>query len=371
MLDLKKHFDILASEQQPYSPHRSEPAPISVPIVSVHLITYQHVNYISQCLENILRQKTSFPFEIIIGEDESNDGTRDICVAYADKYPGRIKLFLRTRGQTVIPRPDGGYIYLNGKLTLRACRGKYIALCEGDDYWTDPLKLQKQVDFLEQHPDVAACAHNHDILTMHPDGSSFMEKPLRRIVSRSYSTAEIIANGMFIKTASLVFRRTLIDEIFEDIEYHLNFRVGDYPLLFLLSTKGPIHVLKESMSVYRKNLSSAWNPLDAEKKFTISIEMYEKLLSRNPSFQKEIEKRVSVCRLFLLKGLLDSGDFSRFLATLRKNIADSSLPPYVHLCRLASFLIIRYLVDALSFGIRKTRRVGVFLFSSFLSREPE
>lgn len=335
------------------------------PLVSVICLAYNHEKYIRDALDGFVKQKTDFPFEVVIHDDASTDKTAGIIREYEKRYPHIIKPILQHENQ----KSKGSGIVT--RLTYEKAQGKYIALCEGDDYWTDPLKLQKQVDFLEQHPDVAACAHNHDIRTMRPDGSSFMEKPLRRIASRSYSTAEVIANGMFIKTASLVFRRTLIDEMFEDIEYHLNFRVGDYPLLFLLSTKGPIHVLKESMSVYRKNLSSAWNPLDAEKKFTISIEMYEKLLSRNPSFQKEIEKRVSVCRLFLLKGLLDSGDFSRFLATLRKNIAGSSLPPYVHLCRLVSFLIIRYLVDALSFGIRKTRRVGVFLFSSFLSREPE
>ena len=121
---------------------------LEFPLVSICVQTYQHAPYIAECLEGLLKQKTTFPYEIILGEDESNDGTRDICKAYAKKYPEIIRLFLRRREDV---------IYINGNATgrynfiqnLRTARGKYIALCEGDDYWTDPLKLQKQVIFLE------------------------------------------------------------------------------------------------------------------------------------------------------------------------------------------------------------------------------
>ncbi len=121
-------------------------------MVSVCVQTYQHKGYIKQCLDGILMQQTNFPYEIILGEDESTDGTREICIEYAEKYPDKIKLFLRCRKDV---------IYINGNATgrfnfmenLKACKGKYTALCEGDDYWTDPLKLQKQVDFLEANPE--------------------------------------------------------------------------------------------------------------------------------------------------------------------------------------------------------------------------
>src|SRR5690606_36284281 len=131
--------------------------------LSVLVTTYNHANYIAQCLDSILMQQTTFPFEIILGEDESTDGTREICKDYAQKHPDIIKLFLRSRKDV---------IYINGKPTgrfnflasLKACTGKYIALCEGDDFWTDPLKLQKQVDFLEANPEYEACFTNISII---------------------------------------------------------------------------------------------------------------------------------------------------------------------------------------------------------------
>lgn len=124
------------------------------PLVSVCVITYQHVAFIKDCLEGILMQQTDFPFEIIIGEDESTDGTREICIEYANKYPDKIRLFLRDRKTSQLFDETGKYICrFNGKWNRESARGKYIALCEGDDYWTDPLKLQKQVDFLESNPE--------------------------------------------------------------------------------------------------------------------------------------------------------------------------------------------------------------------------
>ncbi|HNT27663.1 MAG TPA: glycosyltransferase [bacterium] len=330
--------------------------------VSINCLAYNHEKYIKDALDGFLSQKTDFEYEVLIHDDASTDKTADIIREYEKRYPHIIKPIYQTENQySKGIRPTFAY-------NLPRAQGRYIALCEGDDYWTDPLKLQKQVDLLEKDPAVAVCAHNYDIRTMRPDGSSFMERPLCRIAARSYSTAEIIAKGMFVKTASLVFRRALIEEMLADIEYHLGFRVGDYPLLFFLSTKGPLHVLEESMSVYRKNLSSAWNPLDARKKFLVSIETYERLLSRYPDFRKELERRISVCRMFLLKSLLDTGDLSQFLETLRKDIAASSSPSYACICHLAYFLIVRYLVDAISFGIRKVRRIGAILFSLFLPR---
>ena len=133
------------------------------PLVSVCCITYQHVHYIKGALDGFLMQKTDFPFEICLGEDESDDGTREICQEYAKKYPDKIRLFLRRREDV---------IYINGCATgryniietLKECKGKYIAHCDGDDYWTDPYKLQKQVDFMEKNNDFSLVFHRFDIL---------------------------------------------------------------------------------------------------------------------------------------------------------------------------------------------------------------
>jgi cellulose synthase/poly-beta-1,6-N-acetylglucosamine synthase-like glycosyltransferase len=118
------------------------------PLVSVCVMTYNQADYIEDCLEGILMQKTDFPVEILLGEDGSSDGTRKICIDYANKYPDKIRLFLHHRENN---------IKINGKQTGRfnflynfyAAKGKYIALCDGDDYWTDHLKLQKASGFHE------------------------------------------------------------------------------------------------------------------------------------------------------------------------------------------------------------------------------
>ena len=120
------------------------------PLVSIRTSTYNHGPYIKQCIEGILMQKTNFAFEYIIGEDFSTDETREIVFDYARKYPNIIRVI--TADYNVGSKA-------NGRRCINACRGKYMALCEGDDYWTDPLKLQKQVDFLEGHPEYTMCFH--------------------------------------------------------------------------------------------------------------------------------------------------------------------------------------------------------------------
>src|SRR6476659_4743748 len=128
------------------------------PLVSVSAQTYQQVAYIKDCLEGILMQQTNFPFEILLGEDQSTDGTREICIEYAKRYPNKFRLFLHHRENNikVSERPTAKFNFL---YNLFSARGKYIAMCEGDDYWTDPLKLQKQVDEMEANLDINICSH--------------------------------------------------------------------------------------------------------------------------------------------------------------------------------------------------------------------
>lgn len=127
------------------------------PFVSICCLTYNHESYIRQCLDGFVMQKANFPIEILIHDDASTDGTQDIIREYEVKYPNIIKPIYQKENQ-----------YSKGvKVSLvynyPRAKGKYIALCEGDDYWTDPYKLQKQVDFLESHPDYVMCSHDVDI----------------------------------------------------------------------------------------------------------------------------------------------------------------------------------------------------------------
>src|SRR5690606_11327464 len=136
----------------------TSPAASSGPVVSVVVATYQHAGFIEQCIQGILMQETRFPVEVLIGEDESSDGTRAICQRLAAQHPDRIRLFLRSRKDVmhILGQPTGRANMLQ---LLRESKGTYIALCEGDDFWTDPLKLQQQVDLLEGDPRCTGCYH--------------------------------------------------------------------------------------------------------------------------------------------------------------------------------------------------------------------
>ena len=126
--------------------------------VSVHMSTYNQKEYIASAIEHVLRQKTRFPFELIIGEDYSTDGTREIVFQYHGKNPQIIR---------VVTADANVGAAANKNRILEACRGKYIAFCDGDDYWHDPEKLQKQVDFLESHPDCGLVHTDFDKLKVH------------------------------------------------------------------------------------------------------------------------------------------------------------------------------------------------------------
>jgi len=131
---------------------------MSEPLLSVVLVTYQHGNFIESAIESILVQETTFPFEIIIGDDESSDGTREICREYAERYPDRIRLFLHTRENNIkiLGRPTGIFQIAYNLLNAR---GKYLALTSGDDYWCDPKKLKTQVQYLEAHSETSYTYH--------------------------------------------------------------------------------------------------------------------------------------------------------------------------------------------------------------------
>ncbi len=207
---------------------------VASPFVSVWVITYNHAGYIEQCLDSILAQKTSYSFEICLGEDESSDGTREICERYADKYPDIIRLFLRDRKD---PARTGcaGVWQFNFIETFKACRGRYVAMCDGDDYWSDPYKLQKQVDFLELHPECSGCFHKVGMVDavgrqLSPDMGY---PPLRQ---SSYSLDYLLRNSNFSPMFSVVFRNHtqvapewIKSALFGDMIVHAaNLLRGDY-----------------------------------------------------------------------------------------------------------------------------------------------
>ena len=215
-----------------------------LPLVSICCITYNHAPFIKKCLEGFLMQETSFPVEILIHDDASVDGTDEIIKEYADKYPDLIFPLYETENQ-----------YSQGKhneidfYNYRRARGKYIAYCEGDDYWTDPLKLQKQVDFMESHPDYSVCFHRCKYYD--EKNGTFQEDHCSSVLNGHQEGIEISLNDYFnhwsTQPLTMVFR--LADFSFEwqsQYRYYRDYH-EIYHLLknghgFLFSFLGGVHI---------------------------------------------------------------------------------------------------------------------------------
>ena len=213
---------------------------INQPVVSVRCITYNHENYIAQALDGFLMQKTNFPFEVIVHDDASPDRTAGIVREYEKKYPAIIKAIYQTENQ--YSKRDGTI----ARIMNEACKGKYIALCEGDDYWIDENKLQMQVDFLEKNPEYGMCFHNalkYDYTNNRKfmfNDENFKELTLKNLILEWH-----------IPTASIVLLREVMDKKMP--------AKGEYPqgdILFHLAgfDFGKIYYFPQIMSVYRYNV---------------------------------------------------------------------------------------------------------------------
>lgn len=215
------------------------------PLVSVCVQTYQHAKYIEKCLEGILMQKTNFEFEILLGEDGSSDKTREICINYANKFPNKIKLFLHHRENNIEinGKPTGRF---NLIYNLLQAKGEYIALCEGDDYWSCEFKLQKQVDFLDNNSTYSGCAHNVEV--------SYEDHFDREILfyKNDMSTLEE-ALHYFYPTCSMVFRAKFVVNTKGLEIFYKPLSSGDKIIQLLLFKNGPLKYLDSKMAVYRKH----------------------------------------------------------------------------------------------------------------------
>lgn len=218
------------------------------PSVTVCIHSYNHGDYIEQCLDGILMQKTNFFFEILIGEDNSSDKTREICIKYAKKHPTQIRLFLHHRENNIKidGKPTGKF---NFYYNLYNAKGDYIAIIEGDDYWSHPLKLQAQHDFMEQNKNCSFCFHDSYHFTQatgHMKDINLSSK----LRSTGIVKSEVIFKnlGGTFPTASSFFRRTLVSDL---PKYFFIFSVGDSPLILKAISNGQIAFINEKWSVYR------------------------------------------------------------------------------------------------------------------------
>ena len=206
-------------------------------LVSVWMLAYNHENYIKQAINSVLSQRGSFELEIIIGEDCSTDKTRFIIKEYERQYPEIIK--------PIYYKNNVG-IQQNFVNVIEKCKGKYVALCEGDDYWIDNLKLQKQIDFLEQNQEYSFCCHSSSEVT--EKGKEY--KVANRKGKDIITLADVLQEGWFIRTASIVCRKSMLPE-FPDFFYSAY--STDYIFQIMLLKSGNGYFLPDKMSAYRSH----------------------------------------------------------------------------------------------------------------------
>ncbi|MDR1881230.1 MAG: glycosyltransferase [Prevotella sp.] len=243
-------------------------------LVSVSMITYNHEKFIAEAIESIVTQKTGFPFELVIGEDCSTDNTRTICIEYQKKYPDIIRLRL--------PETNQGMM-LNWINNINAGRGKYIALCDGDDYWTDSCKLQKQVDFMEANPDFALCSHPvYTLMCDHLDENIEMERDV-------LSVEDLVKKDWGLLTASIFFRK----DAHKTPDWYYTVKNGDYALQLIVSLSGKIKFLPEYMAVYRLHpdgISSTLKPLNQTAWMTYLLHKFDEYTVHK--YRKTIMERI-------------------------------------------------------------------------------
>lgn len=208
--------------------------------VVVYMITYNQVDFITDAIQSVIDQITDFPFLLIIGDDASSDNTTQVCINFKNRYPDKISLHINKNNLGPV---------INAQNIFQICfssNADYIAMLEGDDYWTDPFKLQKQVDFLEANLDFSLSFHPVNVLF--PDGKMEEDYLVKGIIGKSESTIyDMAVLGNYIHTPSVVFRNVLN----EYPELMKKSPIGDFFLWMLLAQHGKIKKLPEVMAVYR------------------------------------------------------------------------------------------------------------------------
>jgi glycosyltransferase involved in cell wall biosynthesis len=244
-----------------------------MPKLSVLIPTFNHGKFIAQMLDGALMQQTDFEFEIVIGDDASTDDNALIISTYTQRYPTIINAFLHSKNLgPVQPREMGGKN--NVGFLFSKCKGEYIALCEGDDFWTDPLKLQKQVDFLENNSSYSLCHHQLEVVYEDNSPKHLFNPDNQRDIS---TIVDLLADkSWFLGTASTVFRN-----VFEQgmPDWWWKSASGDLGIFIEVAKHGKIKYLPEIMGAYRKHRGGMTNIHTAQNAFFLRnrMEMFKDL----------------------------------------------------------------------------------------------
>jgi len=263
----------------------------ALPLVSICCITYNHAAYIAQALDSFLMQKTNFDYEIIIGEDNSADGTQAVLERYAKAYPEDITV--------VNHNPNIGAI-ANQIDTFSRARGKYIAYCDGDDFWTDPCKLQKQVDFLEANPAYVICCHHSTVIN--EDGQKIYEKAAPHEMEFGYMDL-LLGIREETRSGSLMVRNDHYVNAVGKLDWYSQTYGTDllFKLYILSVTQQKIYVMPDMMACYRIHKGGIWSMIDGKVRKSRMISDFNIVVN---NFDYPSTARRSLLRIYLQKYLL-------------------------------------------------------------------
>lgn len=298
---------------------------ISSPTVSVSIITFNHERFIAKALDSVLEQQTDFDYEIIIGDDCSTDNTKEILKTYQQKYPDIISLILHPKRYTGVPGR------LNNITNLYACRGKYVAMLDGDDYWTDKGKLQIQVNFMNDNEEYVAIANDAKKVNEHDKfiGTFYSSKHTILKVDNSFSHENVLGAGWCLtQTSSLLFRNKRFKEF---PEWFWIIVSADYGLIVLLSQYGKIKYLKRPYTAYRIH-GNSFTAKHFLSKNTLGLKVKElqllrklflpyksnKRLFKNLHISSTLNRRISIFKYGYASCIRKEGNYSMALWYLIK-----------------------------------------------------
>ncbi len=235
---------------------------MDTPLVSICIISYNQAAYIRQAVDSTLHQQVNFSLEIIIADDYSTDGTKEIIVGYEKKNPGLIR---------ILPRIANVGAAKNFTELLSAANGRYIAYLEGDDYWTDNDKLQQQIDILETNPGYVSCFTN--VLETFSDEVNDARNYLQNgCFPKSVIGFNELIYKNYIQTCSVVFRNKLVTS-FPD--WYIKLKVGDWPLHLLLSQYGDSYYIHKVMALHRNHSMGTWSARTKLQRIYATLEVYD------------------------------------------------------------------------------------------------
>ncbi len=298
-------------------------------IVSVSCLVYNHEKYLRKCLEGFVTQKTNFKFEVIVHDDASTDNSAAIIKEYEEKYPDIIKPIYQVENQYSNPNRKIGLLAL---YIFPVMKGKYVAFCEGDDYWCDPNKLQRQVDILENNPDCSLCVHR--VEDVYEDGSfANVHHPSKAFKKGVYSPKEIMdimkkymypfqTSSYMLKLENMIHYRTKYEL------FYGKFGVGDIPIILSSILEGNIYYIDDVLSCYRVGVEGSYNyrmKTDTNKMLVHKQKMIDAYILYNEYTQNRFESQINeIIETYQYDIDMINGEYKKYLSKKYKHSFDKS-----------------------------------------------